>query len=134
MATNNNDTIFLPLENVESEHCALIVDKGLSQVKGVESHKVELNNRRAAIIVDDEEAVASAVKAIKDLGYGVTTIKKSFPVLNMTCASCAVSVESMAKNVKGSECCCQFCNGYTFHRIFTQHDQPGYYSKSHSVC
>ncbi len=101
MATNNNDTIFLPLENVESEHCALIVDKGLSQVKGVESHKVELNNRRAAIIVDDEEAVASAVKAIKDLGYGVTTIKKSFPVLNMTCASCAVSVESMAKNVKG---------------------------------
>ena len=101
MATNNNDTIFLPLENVESEHCAIIVDKGLSQVKGVESHKVELNNRRAAIMVDDDEAVVSAVKAIKDLGYGVTTVKKSFPVLNMTCASCAVSVESMAKNVKG---------------------------------
>ena len=101
MATNNNDTIFLPLENVESEHCALIVDKGLSQVKGVESHKVELNNRLAAITVDDDEAVVSAVKAIKDLGYGVATIKKSFPVLNMTCASCAVSVESMAKNVKG---------------------------------
>ncbi len=101
MASNKNETIFLPLENVESEHCSLIVDKGLSQVKGIESHKVELNNRRAVITVDDDASVASAVKAIKDLGYGVSTIKKTFPVLNMTCASCAVSVESMVKNTKG---------------------------------
>ena len=42
MATNR-DTIYIPLEDVESEHCALIVDKGLAQVQGVESHKVELN-------------------------------------------------------------------------------------------
>ncbi|MCB0710530.1 MAG: cation transporter, partial [Chitinophagaceae bacterium] len=54
MATQNNDTVFIPLENVESEHCALIVDKGLSQVKGVQSHKVELNNHRAVITVDDD--------------------------------------------------------------------------------
>jgi Cu2+-exporting ATPase len=39
-------------EDVESEHCALIVEKGLAQVKGIETHKVELNNRRAAITVD----------------------------------------------------------------------------------
>lgn len=101
MATQNNDTVFIPLENVESEHCALIVDKGLSQVKGVQSHKVELNNHRAVITVDGDASVATAVKAIKDLGYGVTTIKKTFPVLNMTCASCAVSVESMVNNTKG---------------------------------
>jgi Cu2+-exporting ATPase len=43
--------IYIPLEDVESEHCALIVEKGLAQVKGVETHKVELNNRRAAITV-----------------------------------------------------------------------------------
>ncbi|MBS1921734.1 MAG: copper-translocating P-type ATPase [Bacteroidetes bacterium] len=101
MAITIHEPIILPLENVESEHCALIVDKGLSQVKGVQSHKVELNNNRAIITVDDDASVGTAVKAIKDLGYGVTTVKKSFPVLNMTCASCAVSVESMAKNVQG---------------------------------
>jgi Cu2+-exporting ATPase len=95
------ELIYLPLENVESEHCALIVDKGLSQVQGLESHRVELNNRRAAIIPARPAAVAEAVKAIKDLGYGVSTIKKSFPVLNMTCASCAVSAESMVKSVSG---------------------------------
>jgi len=101
MTTNNHQPVFLPLENVESEHCAHIVDKGLAQVPGVTGHRVELNNRRAAITVSDADAVAAAVKAIKDLGYGVTTIKQSFPVLQMTCASCALSVESIIKSVEG---------------------------------
>ena len=70
MATNR-ENIYIPLEDVESEHCVLIVEKGLAQVKGVETHKVELNNRRAAITVDSNETVGEAVKAIKDLGYGV---------------------------------------------------------------
>jgi Cu2+-exporting ATPase len=101
MATNNKQPIFLHLEDVESEHCALIVDNGLAQVKGVESHKVELNNNRATITVSDEDAIARAVKAIEDLGYGVTTVKNTFPVLNMTCASCAVSVETSIKYTDG---------------------------------
>ena len=102
MATNNNkDIIYLPLEGVESEHCALIVEKGLAQVEGIETHKVELNNQRAAITVTNEEILANAVTAIKDLGYGVTTVKKAFPVLGMTCASCAGSAESIVSYEPG---------------------------------
>ena len=101
MATNNKETIYLPLEDVESEHCALIVEKGLAQVKGIATHKVELNNRRAAITVDNSEAIGEAVKAIKDLGYGVSTIKNTFPVIGMTCASCASSAESIVKHQEG---------------------------------
>ncbi|MGC4232637.1 MAG: heavy metal translocating P-type ATPase [Niabella sp.] len=102
MATNNNkETVYIPLEDVESEHCALIVEKGLAQVKGVESHQVELNNRRAAVTVADNEVIGAAVKAIKDLGYGVPTVKNSFPVLGMTCASCAGSAESIVKHARG---------------------------------
>lgn len=101
MATTDNEIIYLPLENVDSEHCAMIVDNGLAKVKGVAHHKVELNNNRAAITVNTKEAVADAVHAIKDLGYGVTTVKKSFPVLNMTCASCAISAESIVKSSEG---------------------------------
>lgn len=102
MATKGNKAIiYLPLEGVDSEHCAQIVDKSLSRVTGVESHKVELNNRRAAITTIDNEAVAAAIKAIKESGYGVTTVKQTFPVLGMTCASCAGSVESMVKHTHG---------------------------------
>jgi len=101
MATKTNKTeIFLPLEGVESEHCALIVEKGLNKLDGLDSHKVELNNKRVVIQTDNAEIVSKAVNLIKDLGYGVTTIKKTFPVLAMTCASCAVSVESILKSQK----------------------------------
>ncbi len=97
-----NNEIILPLVDVESEHCALIVEKGLSKVKGIKSHKVELNNRRAIIEVQDaQEAIPAAVAAIRDLGYGVDTVKKTYPVTGMSCASCAGSVESMLKAQPG---------------------------------
>ncbi|WP_294349893.1 heavy metal translocating P-type ATPase [Sphingobacterium sp.] len=102
MATDlYKDTVYIPLEDVESEHCASIVEKGLAQVKGLASYRVELNNHRAAIVPKDSEAIISSVKAIKDLGYGVSTLTKTFPVLGMTCASCASSAESMAKYEQG---------------------------------
>jgi Cu2+-exporting ATPase len=99
---NEINTISLPLAGVESEHCALIVDKGLNEVKGVKTHKVELNNHRAVITTDDElETIPKAVKAIRDLGYDVDTVTKNFPVLNMTCASCASSSQSILENTAG---------------------------------
>jgi len=101
MAATDQQTIYLPLEHVESEHCASIVDKGLEGVRGVKSHKVELNNRRAVITADNKEAVSKAVQTIKDLGYGVTTVKQTFPVLGMSCASCANSAENIVKQTPG---------------------------------
>jgi Cu2+-exporting ATPase len=94
MATPINNTFFIPLEDVESEHCALIVDNGLGKIKSIDSHRVELNNNRAVITITKPETLSEAVNAIRDLGYGVTTIKKTFPVLEMSCASCAIGVET----------------------------------------
>ena len=103
MATTktNNDIIYLPLEGVDSEHCALIVDKGLAEIDGIDSHKVELNNRRAVLTLADNEVLPKAVKTVQDLGYGVTTVKKSFPVLGMSCASCASSAQSIVEHEPG---------------------------------
>ena len=102
METTDQDLLFIPLEGVESEHCALIVDGGLKKLEGVTLHKVELNNNRA--IINETKAfniLPGAVKTIRDLGYGVTTVKKNFPVLNMTCASCAISAQTILESVKG---------------------------------
>ncbi len=96
------NTITLPLAGVESEHCALIVNKGLDKVAGIKTHKVELNNNRAVISTSDPlETIPKAVKAIRDLGYDVDTVKKTFPVLNMSCASCASSSQSVLENTPG---------------------------------
>jgi P-type Cu2+ transporter len=102
MEKSNSDTIYLPLENVESEHCALIVDKGLSKLAGISKHSVELNNHRAVIEGKDiVELISKAVHEIRDLGYDVTTVKKTYPVLNMTCASCANSTQGVLEMQKG---------------------------------
>lgn len=99
--STQNDIIYLPLEGVESEHCAMIVEKGLEKVQGIESHQVELNNKRAGIRVTSPNAVSDAVKAIRELGYGVSTVKKNFPVLEMGCAGCAVNVEKALNSQPG---------------------------------
>ncbi len=102
MAKEDNAAIYIPLEGVDSEHCALIVDKGLGKVEGIIVQKIELNSSRALINTNGNlEVVPNAIKAIRDLGYGVDTVKINFPVLNMTCASCAVNSQSILENEPG---------------------------------
>lgn len=92
----------IPLVGVESEHCALIVDKGLGKIKGIQTHKVDLNNKQAVVQSDaDAEVLQQTVQSIRDLGYEVSTIKKQYPVTGMTCAACAGSVESILGNQPG---------------------------------
>lgn len=59
MNTTERDTIELPLSGVESEHCALIVDKGLAKVAGIKTHKVETNNHKAVITADTKKLFRS---------------------------------------------------------------------------
>lgn len=92
---------YIPLEGVESEHCALIVNNGISRLSNVVAHRVELNNRQAVIETSDANGLTDVVKVIRGLGYGVTTTTRSFPVLQMTCASCAVNVENVLKDLPG---------------------------------
>ena len=102
MKTVKTQTYAIPLENVESEHCAMIVNKGLQSVEGITQHKVEINNKQAVIETEKPEVVLpNAVKTIRDLGYDVATTTQTIPVLQMTCASCAVSVESIIKFLPG---------------------------------
>lgn len=95
------DILGLPLWGVDSEHCALIVDKGLAKVPGITTHKVELNNHIALITASDNDVIPQAVNAIRDLGYDVETIKQTFPVTGMSCASCASSAESIVVAQQG---------------------------------
>lgn len=95
--------IYIPLIDVDSEHCALIVDKGLNEVVEIENHKVELNNTRAVISAKKlpEDAIQAAVKQIRSLGYDVPTVKQIFPVVNLSCASCAANTEAILNHQAG---------------------------------
>ncbi|MGG7036054.1 MAG: heavy metal translocating P-type ATPase [Flavobacterium sp.] len=102
MKTESSNRLFIPLENMDSEHCALIVDKGLQSIPEIKKHKVEINNQRAVIESDNpQRAIVEAVKKIRDLGYEVPVVKKNVPVLQMSCASCAVNVETIIQSQTG---------------------------------
>jgi Cu2+-exporting ATPase len=95
------NTYRLPLQGVDSEHCALIIDKGLGKLPGILDHKVELNNQRAIITSNDTDIIKKSVTAIRELGYEVNTVKKTFAVLNLSCASCASSSQSILEHTAG---------------------------------
>lgn len=99
--TTTKIPIYLPLEKVDSEHCARIIERELAKIDGIEHIQVELNNRRAAINTGNAEALKQAIQRIHDLGYGVTKIKLTAPVLQMSCASCAASAENIVKQAPG---------------------------------
>lgn len=101
MEATKSNTVDLPLVGVHSEHCAMIIDQGLSKLAGVQNRKVDFNNEQAVVELDESRTtVKDVVNTIRDLGYDVATIKKTFPVVGMTCAACAISIESMMKAQK----------------------------------
>ncbi|MDX2001393.1 MAG: heavy metal translocating P-type ATPase [Chitinophagales bacterium] len=102
METQNKAEINLPVLGMDSEHCALIIDKGLAKLEGVKQHKVDLNNKEAVLELNEKQtSVTKVVETVRGLGYDVAVVKKTFPITGMTCASCAVSVESMLKSQRG---------------------------------
>ncbi|NLA49344.1 MAG: heavy metal translocating P-type ATPase, partial [Bacteroidales bacterium] len=93
--------IVIPLEGVDNEHNALIVTHALARIRGIDSCRVEVNNKRVVLIPQNAAAISEVVKAIRALGYEVPTVRKSFDVLEMSCAACAVSVESLLTSLPG---------------------------------
>lgn len=97
-------TIYLPLERVDNQHCADIVEKNLLEIAGINEVKVEVNNARVKITLEkdrEKNIIRESIKSIKNLGYDVPMQEHSFPVLEMTCAACANSVETSLANTEG---------------------------------
>lgn len=97
------ESLYIPLNDVDSEHCALLVQDKLNSIEGIKESHVELNNARAKITIIGEphKVIANSVDAIRNLGYGVPTLIKQYPVMEMTCAACANSVETTLSHSPG---------------------------------
>lgn len=91
----------MPLEGVDSMHCAHLVQEAISKTEGIHHTKVELNNHAGVFEVELPEHFVQAVQQVRSIGYGVPEVKVQWPVLEMSCASCAVSVESILKSQIG---------------------------------
>lgn len=66
-----------------------------------ETTTVEPENIQAAVGVDNKGLGRDGLVAINDLQHSIPTVKQTFPVLGMTCASCAGSAESIVQSQEG---------------------------------
>lgn len=102
MKSTVKKSVYIPVEGVDNEDNARIVEDKLNKLKGIASNRMEINNHRIVIEPSNGLTVTpDAVKVIRDLGYVVPAVKKTFPVLHMSCASCAASAQSMVKAKSG---------------------------------
>jgi P-type Cu2+ transporter len=102
MEKNIKHPVYIPVDGIENEDNARILEEKLNKIKGVASHRVETNNRRAVIEPDNGlSVIPEAVGVIRSMGYGVPAVKATFPVLHLSCASCAVSAQSMVQAKEG---------------------------------
>lgn len=90
------------IEGIQSEHCALLIEKELSGVSGISNPRIELNNHLLQFDTDKPKlTIPVVINRIKDLGYMPVVVKKELPVLHMSCASCAISVETLINSQVG---------------------------------
>ncbi len=93
--------VIIPLIGADSEHCALIIDNSLNQVSGLKKHLVDVNNHRALLEYDGENPVKEAVQKIKSIGYNVASVRTKFPIVGMSCTSCAMNIQTLLEALDG---------------------------------
>ena len=82
--------------------CAATIEKGLSEIPGVEQAKVNFASEKASVEYDPTRIDLAKIRnTVSELGYGVATKKSIFPVGGMTCASCVARVEKALSSVPG---------------------------------
>ncbi len=102
MANTTKHPVYIPVEGVDSEISARNLEEKLNQLKGIASSRVEINTKRAVIEpANGLSIMPGAAKTIRGLGYDIPSVKRTFTVLEMSCASCAISAESMVSAQEG---------------------------------
>lgn len=93
--------LIIPIQGLQSEDDARILFQHLHKLKGVSALKVEFNNHRVLMDADRPETAKEAIQRLQDLGYETISIQQQLRVLQMSCAACAVSSESIIQALPG---------------------------------
>jgi Cu+-exporting ATPase len=95
--------ITLPVTGMTCANCALNIQRSLKKVTGVKEANVNFATEQASVSFDLEKVqIKDLTDTIHDAGYGVVTTTVEIPLIGMTCANCAMTIErTLNKNVPG---------------------------------
>lgn len=101
MSSSNSNKFTLSISSSFAEKDISAIENTISSLKDVLWCKVDFSLQQISILVKKKSAVLEVVNSLKELNLIVETVNKTFPVMEMSCASCAVSVEDILKNTPG---------------------------------
>lgn len=92
------------IEGMTCASCAQTVEKAAQKLKGVKTANVNLATEKMNIQFDSSALTEADIqKAVADAGYTAisNTVKKTFNIEGMTCASCAQTIEKATQKLRG---------------------------------
>jgi Cu+-exporting ATPase len=102
MAENQVSTIELPVTGMTCVNCANTIERTLKKTAGVGSAAVNFASERAQVQYDPAQvSPAQMVERVRQAGYNVTVAHAEIPLLGMTCANCANTIERTLKKLPG---------------------------------
>lgn len=99
---NNPVYYYIPFKNDIDESDISKITHALQYIKEIDTCNLELNNHRIRITSKyPDDAIAKAVPILTELQVKVPVTKNNFPLLNLSCASCANSSQNILKMQPG---------------------------------
>ena len=92
--------IEIPISGMSCAGCALRIEEGLKNIKGIEEVKVNFSLEKAEIIGENLNLTEIKNK-VEDLGYNVVTSELTIPISGMTCIGCAQRIENTLRKLDG---------------------------------
>ncbi len=101
-STDSLKHIELPIVGMTCANCANTVERALKKTPGVDAAAVNFASERASVQFDPAQvSSAQLIERVRQAGYDVTLAHAELPILGMTCANCANTVERTLKRLPG---------------------------------
>ncbi len=96
----------LPVVGMTCANCVAAVERNAKKVPGVTDASVNFASEKVTFTYDpalagDQDVATEVIARIKRAGYDVPTAELELPLLGMTCANCAATIERRLKKTDG---------------------------------
>jgi Cu+-exporting ATPase len=95
-------TLDLPVTGMTCANCANTIERTLKKTPGVTNAAVNFANERAQVAFDPAQVKpGELIERVRKAGYDVTLAHADLPLLGMTCANCANTIERTLRKLPG---------------------------------
>lgn len=101
MYSSNSNKYIISISSSLNQEEISTIENTITSLKGVVWCKIDFTLKQVSILVDNSTTVLNVVDSLRKMNITVETVSKSFPVLEMSCASCAISVDEILKKTPG---------------------------------